>query len=251
MLLWEIAASLDLPVFPCREDKKPACVHGFKDATRDRNKIRELFAFSSDAALIGVPTGETSGFDVLDLDTSRHPEALAWMRSQTFPPTRVHKTKSGGYHLLFNHHPSLRSWTARPVMGVDGRADGGYIVHWPSCGLSSNTRQILDWPAEILSICKPKPAPKQAATSVGPLNNAKFDGVVRRIANAVNGERNDVLFWGACRFSEWIDLGDLPRSVGEAVLMSCGRQIGLPDIETSKTIASAFNGARRGDSETA
>lgn len=240
MLLWEIAASLDLPVFPCRADKTPACAHGFKDATRDREQIRELFACAADAVLIGVPTGEVSGFDVLDLDTTRHPEAALWMQQQQFPPTRVHKTKSGGYHLLFNHYPGLRNWTARPVLGVDGRADGGYVVYWPAMGFQANSRPILEWPANLYPLFAVKAKAKAENQPVGPISDTKLLGIMRAIGNAANGERNDLLFWGACRVAEWIDAGELTRGVGERVLMSAATHCGLSDIEASKTIASAF-----------
>jgi Bifunctional DNA primase/polymerase, N-terminal len=56
-----------LPCFPCHDDKRPASPHGFRDATRDAEALRELW-MRYPGTLIGVPTGEVSGFDVLDID---------------------------------------------------------------------------------------------------------------------------------------------------------------------------------------
>lgn len=250
-MLWEIAASLDLPVFPCKADKTPACAHGFKDAVRLPEEIRTLFASASNADLIGVPTGAISGFDVLDLDVTRHSEAKAWMQEQVFPPTRVNQTQSGGYHVFFKHRIGLRNWTARPVVGVDGRGDGGYIIFWPATGGQTNGRDILEWPQPLIDSCKPavsKPT-RQAKAHPEPINHAKLAGVARAIGRAMNGQRNDLLFWGARRVSEWIDAGDISRTVGERFLISAGRSAGLDDVEIEKTIASAFGwDARHGNS---
>ena len=53
-----------LPVFPCLANKKPATPHGFKDATADPAAIGELWR-SHWGPLVGLPTGERSGLDVL------------------------------------------------------------------------------------------------------------------------------------------------------------------------------------------
>ena len=38
-----IALNLNLPVFPCRPDKRPYTKYGFKDATNDITKIKNFW----------------------------------------------------------------------------------------------------------------------------------------------------------------------------------------------------------------
>jgi hypothetical protein len=115
-------------VFFCHEDKTPACPHGFKDAARDPVVLRELYRRHL-GALVAVVAGEVSGIDIFDIDR-KHPEAVQWWRENRHrvPQTRVHRTRSGGLHVVFRHHHGLRCWTARPVVGIDGRSTGGYII---------------------------------------------------------------------------------------------------------------------------
>ena len=113
------AIALGRPVFPvrlckdaclkCDICKAPACPHGFHDATKDLDRIRQIFQ-RFPGQLIGTPTGEISGFDVLDIDTSRHPEAVNWWLSHRkyISKTRAHQTGSSGLHLLFQHSPRAR-----------------------------------------------------------------------------------------------------------------------------------------------
>src|SRR5262249_12053469 len=118
-----------LPAFPLRIDKRPACPRGFHAATIAPLGLRELWR-RYPGPLVGVPTGERSGLDVLDIDAPRHPEAAEWLTAHLdrLPLTRIPRTRSGGLHLLYLHAAGLRCWTSRPVSGIDGRGDGGYIV---------------------------------------------------------------------------------------------------------------------------
>src|SRR5262249_12205589 len=99
-----------LAIFPCR-NKKPACEHGFKDATSNPTEIAALFRRYPGAREIGVPTGEINGFDVLDIDLAG---IKFWEENRhRLPPTRTHETQSGGHHLLFKHGAGLRCSSGR------------------------------------------------------------------------------------------------------------------------------------------
>lgn len=239
MELWLTAASLKLPVFPCSANKKPTCPHGFLDATSQPQQIRDLFT-RYPGSIVGVPTGATSGLDALDTDTTRHKEAADWLNATPLPATRIHQTASGGRHYIFQHRVGLRNWTSRPVPGVDGRGDGGYICWWPASGYATNGAVPAAWPDNLLQqFEKPKPS-RQEPHNLEPINDAKLSGVLRRITNAVNGERNDLLFWGSCRVAEWIDANQLTRSAGERLLRMAAEKLGLPYPEAERTINSAF-----------
>jgi hypothetical protein len=95
------ALSLGLPAFSCRPDKRPACPHGYRDATADPTGLRALWC-RHPGQLVGVPTGQASGLDVLDIDAPRHPEAAVWLlgRRDRLPASRIHRTRSGDRHLL-------------------------------------------------------------------------------------------------------------------------------------------------------
>jgi hypothetical protein len=66
-------------------------------------------------------------------------------------------------------------------------------------------------------------APRSRRSAYG-----SIDGLVRRVRNADVGERNDVLFWAACRLEERAS-GDVER--GRARLAAAARDAGLPDTE--------------------
>src|ERR1051326_7103409 len=127
-----------LPIFPCYANKRPACEHGFHDATTEPHRIAELWNGRT-GVLIGVPTGEASGISVIDVD--RH-----WPGESELPPTRVHETKSGGRHYIFRHRPGLRCSQGLIASGVDVRASGGYVIWWPAAGFGIEDKPIADWP---------------------------------------------------------------------------------------------------------
>jgi hypothetical protein len=129
--------------FPCSADKRPATPHGFKEASRDRGVLGELWR-RYPGPLVGVATGAASGIDVLDLDR-KHPEARVWWTENRsrLPQTRCHRTRSGGLHLVLEHAEGLRSTAGKIAPGVDTRGDGGYVVCCRVTGIGRHTACAL------------------------------------------------------------------------------------------------------------
>jgi bifunctional DNA primase/polymerase-like protein len=230
--------SMGLPCFPCTPSKRPACTHGFHDAETDPTALRALWG-RFPGELIGVSTGESSGIDVLDVDP-KHEEALQWCKAnqERLPKTRVHKTRSGGVHLLFRHALGLRCSAGRIAPGIDVRANGGYIIWWPAEGLPVlRPVPLADWPQwlldELMSSLQPPPAPRVVVPDTHAL--AKL---VRLIANACEGERNSLTFWAACRAGEMVASGLLDADSAVAMIAEAGHCAGLSRREAERTARS-------------
>lgn len=126
-------AAAGIPVFPCRKDKKPFTAHGFKDATTDPVQIRVWFA-KWPTAMVAMPTGEASGYDVVDVDKTG---ALPMRQPKGAPKAR---TPSGGFHLFFPAN-GLRNSEDKGGTNVDVRGEGGYVILPPS----ANGRGAYKW----------------------------------------------------------------------------------------------------------
>ena len=134
--------------FPCDRDKRPLVSAWQRNARRQDH---------SRWPLVGVPTGEVNGFDVLDIDLA----ALGWrdQNRERFPFTQVHTTRSGGWHFFFKHHDGLRNSASRIAPGVDVRADGGFVIWWAREGLPFTSAELAEWPEWLLEAAsRAKPA---------------------------------------------------------------------------------------------
>ena len=121
-------AERGIPCFPCHPDKTPLTPNGYKDATADPGQLRRLFRpLIRPWALIGVPTGARTGLAVLDIDPRHDGDKWLLEHFDELPPTRVHKTGGGGYHLLFRHREGLCTAPARIAPGVDVRGEAGFV----------------------------------------------------------------------------------------------------------------------------
>ncbi len=228
----------DLPRFPCYPDKRPACPHGWMNASADPARIGELWA-GRVGLLIGVPTGPPSGLAVLDIDT----EGMDWLAAQQLPPTRVHTTRSGGRHLVFRHREGLRCSQGVIAPGVDVRAEGGYVVWWPAHGYAVENDEVLaEWPSIARSNKQEAPSRQETSeggvtggggasclTATGPTKNlmVRSARILSKVETAPVGTRNKCLFWAACRFAEMIAEGVVTRRVAEAVLEAAASVNGL------------------------
>jgi hypothetical protein len=109
--------------------------NGFKDATTDDKTITRWWQEYPDAG-IGMPTGIASGMIVIDIDSKNGKDGtLALRKLQNLgplPETRTALTASGGKHLYFDDPGGIRCSTDKLGVGLDVRADGGYVVLPPS-----------------------------------------------------------------------------------------------------------------------
>ena len=132
-------ARAGVPGFPCaRDEKRPLTSAGFHDASYDLAQILAWWARWPEANL-GVPTGSTSGIDVVDVDAkgvagSGFPAfKRAVMAGLVDGELARVRTPSGGLHVYF---PATRSrpqrcWQAA-VARIDFRGTGGYVIAPPS-----------------------------------------------------------------------------------------------------------------------
>ena len=242
-----ITAALDLaragwPVFPCRADKKPACPHGFLDATSDPEAVQSLFS-AHPGPLIGVPTGEVSGLAALDLD-ARHGATPWWNANRhMLPETRTHRTRSGGLHLVYRQSPELRCSVGLIAPGVDIRADGGYIIWWPATGLPVlMDRAPAQWPSWLREILSPPPIARQSPAT--PTLSGATGSPVRiiaaalaRVRNAAEGQRHYNLRNAALTLGGLLDTAGMGEAEARQMLVQAAKDAGARDLRNAENTA--------------
>jgi Bifunctional DNA primase/polymerase, N-terminal/Primase C terminal 1 (PriCT-1) len=191
------------PVFPCKPDKSPYTGHGFKDATADRSRIHAYWSRHRGAS-IGMPTGERSGFFVLDVDRLEALEELE-ARIGKLPATLTVRTPSGGLHLYFPHADGITNSTGGLPESIDVRGEGGYVLTPPSAGYSWESRvPVADAPPELLELIR-----ERRSTEGTPERGSV--GVVPDGEPIPEGQRNTTMFFVA------LDLKDSGMSQGQAL----------------------------------
>jgi len=239
-----VLAGSGFPCFPCNEEKKPACPHGFKDANTNADELRVLWE-RYPGKLIGVPTGAVSGFDALDVDPRHGGDQWLNANAGNIPPTRTHRTRSGGWHLLFRHRAGMRNSAGKIAPGVDVRADGGYIIWWPATGLGvENDAITADWPKWLAEELLPPPrqqvAPLPRSHCQRPYIEAALCRAMQTVVNAPDGSRNHTLNSEAWSLARFIPSGELGAQQIATALSSAALAAGLSRQETIRTIASAL-----------
>jgi hypothetical protein len=234
----ELAAQ-GIPCFPCSTTKSPTTPHGFKDACRDQEAVRVLWE-RYPGRLVGVPTGESSAVNVLDIDPPAGGDEWYSTNHGRLPQTRVHRTRSGGLHLLFRHDASIRCSVGRIAPGVDVRACGGYVIWWPAAGLPVlNDALLAPWPDWLIWPIRTQVIrPRQRV--VVP-DSAALNRLVQLVAAAQPGERNSLTFWAACRAGEMVSSGLFPARTAALVIAEAAIRAGLSPAEAERT---AWSGIR-------
>lgn len=219
-----LAEEWGIPAFPCHASKQPATKNGFKDASKNLGQLEDWFS-GSNGALIGVPTGRTSGLLVIDVD----PDGEGWYRENAdkLECGRIHKTRRG-WHLIYRMPDAeIRNSAGKVARGVDVRAEGGYIIWWPAEGLETvgSVDDIKPPPAWIIDVLV-KPAPSKPAQS-------SADAIIE-------GGRNDAL----ARLAGKLRRDGLSEPAMSAALMAVNAERCRPPLQDTEVRAIAASVGR-------
>jgi hypothetical protein len=249
-------AAAGTPVFPCLpRGKSPLTAHGFHDATTDPDRIRAWWSLTP-LANIAAPTGHP-GFDVLEVDVRVDGSGWAAFRQARTAGllegwVRAVRTPSGGLHL---HFPGTeqRSGSVRG-QHLDFRGRGGYVLLPPSFVRSADyvggydviaartdPGPSLDW-AAVVAMLTPSPAAVPAPRVPRPSGrpgSGPIPWLAAHVARQPEGNRDNALFWAACRAPE-AGTPDLTPLVDAAM------NAGLPEAQARRTIRSAQDTIARG-----
>ena len=240
-------AQAGFPLFPCGPDKKPWCKGGFYAASSDLAALEALWRGKGNA-YVGMPCGAVSGIDILDIDP-KHDGMVWWERNcASIPKTRMHRTRSGGLHVLFRAYPSVRNSQSIIAPGVDTRGVGGYMIYWPAHGCEViSTAPIVPWPAWLLQLylkkSAPPPAAKRTIRQRSPSSSISVqaardmvDRSVTRVKHAHAGQRHFRLRAAACTVGGLLDLAQISESDAFAQLVNAAIDAGGEDkVNAEKT----------------
>lgn len=238
----------------CDKRGKHPCVAFTRAATLDERKIRDWFTpgLRNPAVSVGACSGP-GGTQLLVVDSDRPGaiEDLAGARGETWPATmRVWTAK--GHHDYLWAPPALQLGnglgTLQGHFDGDVRAGNAYVIG-PGALHASGVLYDLDdperppamAPAWLLDALVTKPHFAARRTH---WRNASYPassgvrGLVTFVLDSAPGNRNNRLFWAACRAAEDAQDGR-PDARGE--LLGAAIEAGLDEREALATIRSAYN----------
>ena len=261
-------AERGIPVFPFKNDKSgPHTLNGYKDATTDCVQIKQWWATYPDA-MLAFPTGEVSGFFVLDIDT-HHEDADGFASLQalegehgTLPDTYQVDTPSGGRHLYFRYPDNriIKNSTSRIGKGLDIRGNGGLIIAAPSVRADGKAYRvyadadIAEAPEWLLKLAETKEVPSMSKGDFTFSDGAEhavnypeaykksiLERELRELSEAPEGTRNNTLFKVAANLYNYVAGGTFEEyEVYSALISACETNKLMEDRnEVEKTINNA------------
>lgn len=247
----DVDDSHDREACPCLQ------CHGFYSATRDHDRIREMFR-AVPGGMLAVRTGAPSGVVVVDIDPGSGGDLLPLIERGLTPPTAYVRTGSGGMHLYYRHPgvpvPCSQS---RIGQGIDVRGDLGYAVAPPSVHPRSGRsyvwvrrEPIEEMPAALVAACLPPAAPVMGTTDTRPTATRVAEGIsfpdrllaalVDAVRRAPEGRRRTTLYGSARGVARMVSAGAISASDAYAALEDVGRAAGQTERETRAAITGGF-----------
>lgn len=252
-------AAAGWPVFPLtpggKEPLGSLVPHGFQDATTSLSRVLRWWQIEPEAN-IGHPTGVCA--DVLDVDVRTSGDGYAALaRLARCAPDddsgrmtllagafAEAETRNGGRHYFYP--PSGSGCRAFAKQHLDIKATGGYVLLAPSRVAADEgidgpgTYRWLEvnygyvWPLDSKAIAA-QLAPRPPHLVVTSPTGGSVDHLAAFVAVQPEGNRNQGLFWAACRAAEEGTLDD----GGAEALVAAAMSAGLTEAEARATVKSA------------
>lgn len=240
-----------------RNGKAPATQNGLKDATTDPVHV----AAWADSYNVGLlPSKRVL---VLDADSSEEATRLEREYPELTAAPRC-DTPSGGAHFYTRLPEGVKPpKTSTKVQGrkLDIRGLGkAYLVAPPSTNKTGaytwsrplvSPDELPETPAEVLDLLKPskpgaKMPPMTKPTFIAQGGNRSYALAALRaehdkVANAVEGRRNDMLNRAAFALGQFVGAGQLERNEVEDTLRKAAQRCGLNLYETEATLKSGLS----------
>jgi len=252
--------SLGFVVFPLVPNgKAPATKRGFKEATDDEWIWGEWVSHGKPYN-VGIPTGAMNGITVIDCDSYKDGGASIRLLKEaglTFPKTVMARTGKGGWHLFYKD-AGLKNTVGKIAANIDVRGDGGYVVapgsyldevdkagkHWQGYYEwvnHPNDVEYAELPQWVIdTINREEKVVKPVRILQPPMRDANTLGLYNFLGGVQKGQRNNSLYWAACKYAEEIVDGKIPLGRAQAEMVSAASQCGLDDREIAATVKSAF-----------
>lgn len=239
-LVFPLAPGGKVPVIPSDPVKAAArgwerVGHGHKDATTDPGQILRWWRNCPNAN-IGMPTGRTSGFLVVDIDGVQAAKAFSAMGDIGIP---LIQNSVRGWHLFYAWSPGcegIRNSVGFIGSNIDVRGEGGFIALAPSVRRGGQ----YSWqdpevepappPAWLLERLRPSvkehvPASRADFVPVGFVTiRAKkaLETMARKIETASFGEQEKTLSSGAWLAKRLVEEGKADPVYAERVIVNAG-----------------------------
>ena len=147
-----------------------------------------------------------------------------------------------GWHLWYRADPGrpVRMGPLARCPAVELRARGT-CPGSPGYAIWSGPDQLPVLPRWIAVLAGPPPVPTaDAGTGHGGSGQARFHGIIGRLAAARRGERNRLLFWASLRTGELVADGDLDAAAAGQALMDAAAQTGLLREDGQRAVAATI-----------
>lgn len=259
-----------LPAIKSPHDKGHSCKgecgqlgHGIHDASSEPDRIRAMFEAARHATGYGIACGRPPHFLIgLDLDRDAEKDVdgvwelrrLCARKGIAVPRTVIIRTPRGGYHAWWTGPEGVKvpNRAGQLGPGIDVRGAGGYLVGPGSRGarglytLASDPNDVTvrPIPEQLLQLMtadkeRPRRTGDVPAKTWATGGGRSLVGLVRCVLDAGEGQRNNRLFWAACKAFEHAAAGRLDADQAEDALLRAAIEAGLPDKEAEATLKSA------------